>query len=47
MAEYDKHVIIIVPNEKKKERYSYLPCVNSGKAEVLLIPEIEARLKIG
>lgn len=47
IAEYDKHVLIIVPNAKQKERYSYLPCVNSGKAEVLLIPEIEARLKNG
>ena len=45
VSEYDKHVLIIVPNAKQKERYSYLPCVNSGKVEVLLIPEIEARLK--
>ena len=45
IVEYDKHILIIVPNTKQKERYSYLPCVNSGKAEVLLIPEIEARLK--
>lgn len=42
---YDKPVLIIVLNSKQKERYSYLSCVNSGKARILLIPEIEEALR--
>lgn len=45
VSEYDKPVLIVVPNSKQRERYSYLPCVNSGKARILLIPEIEEALR--
>ena len=45
VAEYDKSVIIVVPTLKQKERYSYLPCVQNGKAKIVLIPEIEEVLK--
>lgn len=42
---YDKPVLIVVPNIEQKERYSYLPCVQNGKARIVLIPEIEEALK--
>ena len=42
---YDKPVIIVIPNEEIKERYSYLVVVNSGKAKVCLIPEMDEVLK--
>lgn len=45
VTEYDNRVLIIVPNAEQKERYSYLPCVNSGKAKIVLIPEIEEVLR--
>lgn len=44
IMEYDKQVLIVVPNLEQKERYSYLPCVESGKAKVLLIPQLEDEL---
>ncbi|MDE1770176.1 MAG: hypothetical protein KGI28_06455 [Thaumarchaeota archaeon] len=45
VSNYDKPVLIVVPNEEQKTRYEYLPCVNSGKAKVCLIPEIKEVLK--
>ena len=42
---YEKPVIVIVPTEEIKERYSYLVAVNSGKSKVCLIPEIDEVLK--
>jgi hypothetical protein len=45
VEKYDKPVIIVIPNKEQKERYSYLPCVQNGKAKIALIPEIETTLK--
>lgn len=45
LEQYQDLILIIVPNAKQKERYSILPSVEEGKALVLFIPEIEAKLK--
>ncbi|MGC1708349.1 MAG: hypothetical protein WA799_00905 [Nitrosotalea sp.] len=45
IVEYDKPTLIVLPCQEQKERYSYLPCVQSGKAKLVLIPEIEEVLK--
>ncbi len=45
LEQYQDLVLIIVPNARQKERYSILPSVEEGKALVLLIPEIETKLK--
>jgi hypothetical protein len=45
VSEYESTTMIVSPNLEQKERYSYLVSVNSGKAKVCLIPEIEEVLK--
>lgn len=45
VTEHVKPVIIVVPNNEQKERYSYLPSVSSGKAKVVLLPELIQAIK--
>ena len=45
VSEYESTTMIVSPNLEQKERYSYIVSVNSGKAKVCLIPEIEEVLK--
>ena len=45
ISEYESTTMIISPNLEQKERYSYLVSVNSRKAKVCLISEIEEVLK--
>ncbi len=45
LMENTKPVIIVVPNYEQKERYSYLPSVQNGKAKCVLLPELIQAVK--
>lgn len=41
----DKKVIVILPNEQVRERYSFLPTANSGKCVLVLLNEMAEMLR--